>query len=236
MTRREEIVVQLKKEVLEANLELVQQGLVTYTWGNVSAIHREEGLVVIKPSGVDYATLKVEDMVVLDFEGNQLEGQLKPSSDTPTHLALYKAFKTIGSVVHTHSEWATSWAQAKSSIPCYGTTHADYFYGEIICTRPLTEAEIKIEYEKNTGMVIIEAMEELQKDPLELVGILVANHGPFNWGKSPSEAVHNAKVMEEVAKMAAHTQQINTKAQSVEQTLLDKHFLRKHGKTAYYGQ
>ncbi|NDL67551.1 L-ribulose-5-phosphate 4-epimerase [Anaerotalea alkaliphila] len=226
----------LKEQVFEANLELVRQGLVIYTWGNVSGIERELGLVVIKPSGVDYDSMKKEDMVVLDLEGNVREGKLNPSSDTPTHLALYREYDTIGSVVHTHSAWATSWAQAGKEIPCYGTTHADYFYGDILCTRVLTEDEIGREYELNTGLVIIETLKENNRMPLEMPGIIVSNHGPFGWGSNPDQAVHNARVMEEVAKMAYRTERINGQIGTISQALLDKHYLRKHGSGAYYGQ
>ncbi len=227
---------QLKQDVFDANLELVNQGLVIYTWGNVSGINRELGVVVIKPSGVDYDHMTVDDMVVLDLEGNVLEGDLKPSSDTPTHLELYRQFDTIVGVVHTHSEWATSWAQAGANIPCYGTTHADYFYGEILCTRSLTDEEIKTDYELNTGKVMVETMTNMAKKPSELPGMIIYNHGPFSWGESPAKAVHNAKVMEEVAKMAYRTEKINPRIRPVKQTLVDKHYLRKHGAGAYYGQ
>jgi len=229
-------ILELKEEVYKANIELVKQGLVIYTWGNVSAIDRETNLIVIKPSGVDYDTMKPEDMVVLDFEGNIVEGKYKPSSDTPTHLALYKAYDTIGSVVHTHSEWATSWAQAGIDIPCYGTTHADYFFGKILCTRALTKEEIDVDYELNTGKVMIETMAKNSKSPDELPGMIISNHGPFGWGKDAVEAVHNMKVMEEIAKMAYYTEQINRRIEPISQVLLDKHYLRKHGKNAYYGQ
>lgn len=231
-----EKVKQLKEDVFQANLELVEQGLVIYTWGNVSGIDRDSGLVVIKPSGVDYDTMKAEDMVVIDLDGNVVEGEMRPSSDTPTHLALYKAFDSIGSVVHTHSEWATSWAQAGKAIPCYGTTHADYFYGEIMCTRALTSEEIKTDYELNTGLVMIETLKEHGRDAMELPGMIIFNHGPFSWGKTPDKAVHNAKVMDEVAKMAFRTRVINPQIEPISQDLLDKHYLRKHGKNAYYGQ
>jgi L-ribulose-5-phosphate 4-epimerase len=226
----------LKKQVFEANLELVKQGLVIYTWGNVSGIDREKGYVVIKPSGVSYDEMKAEDMVVVDLEGNRIEGTMNPSSDTPTHLALYKEFSDIGGVVHTHSEWATSWAQAGREIPCYGTTHADYFYGNIPCTRKLTDEEIKGQYELETGNVIIETMKEKQYKPLEMPAIIIFNHGPFSWGKTPKEAVHNAKVLEEVSKMAHRTEAINGDITPIDRTLLDKHYLRKHGANAYYGQ
>ncbi len=231
-----QVIQQLKEDVFKANLELVEQGLVIYTWGNVSGIDRESGLVVIKPSGVDYTTMTVEDMVVIDLQGNVVEGQLKPSSDTPTHLELYRQYSDIGGVVHTHSEWATSWAQAGVNIPCYGTTHADYFYGEILCTRSLTDEEIQGEYELNTGKVMVETLREANKGAFELPGMIITNHGPFSWGESAHKAVHNAKVMEEVAKMAYRTEKINPRVQPAKQTLVDKHYLRKHGKNAYYGQ
>lgn len=227
---------QMKQEVFEANLELVKQGLVIYTWGNVSAIDRESGLVVIKPSGVDYETMKASDMVVVSLDGQVIGEGYKPSSDTPTHLELYRQFPDIGGVVHTHSEWATSWAQAGRSIPCYGTTHADYFYGEIPCTRSLTDEEIMGEYELNTGKVMVETMEAIGKKPLEVPGMVITNHGPFSWGKTADKAVHNAKVMEEVAKMAFRTEKLRPEVQPAKKTLVDKHYLRKHGKNAYYGQ
>lgn len=223
----------LKEKVFKANLDLVKHGLVIFTWGNVSSIDREKGLVVIKPSGISYETMKASDMVVVDLEGNQVEGTLKPSSDTPTHLILYRAFPAIGGIVHTHSSWATAWAQAGRAIPALGTTHADYFYGDIPCTRKLTEEEVKRAYEAETGKVIVETFQQL--DPLALPGVVVCNHGPFAWGKSAHEAVHNAKVLEEVARMAYHTLQLNPEAQ-FDRFLLDKHYLRKHGKNAYYGQ
>ncbi len=225
---------QLKEKVYEANMELPKRGLVVYTWGNVSGIDRESGLVVIKPSGVDYETMKPEDMVVVDLDGNVVEGKLRPSSDTPTHVELYKAFPQIGGVVHTHSEWATSWAQAGRSIPCYGTTHADYFYGEIPCARVLTEEEVAEAYEKNTGKVIIEAFAD--KDPMAVPGVLCTSHGPFTWGKDAAEAVHNAVVLEEVAKMAVRTENLNHGVQPAVQYVQDKHYFRKHGANAYYGQ
>ena len=224
----------LKMQVYEANMELPKRGLITYTWGNVSGIDREKGYCVIKPSGVDYEQLKPEDMVVMDLDGNKVEGEYKPSSDTPTHLELYKAFKDIGGIVHTHSPWATSFAQAKKGIPCYGTTHADYFYGEIPCARDLSKEEIATSYEKNTGLVIIETFEKL--NPLDVPGVLCSNHGPFTWGKDAAEAVHNAVVLEEVAKMAYRTENLSPNANPIPKDLLDKHFLRKHGKDAYYGQ
>lgn len=224
----------LKQAVLEANLDLPKYRLVTFTWGNVSGIDREQGLVVIKPSGVPYEDLKAEDLVVVDLEGRIVEGTMKPSSDTPTHLALYRAFPAIGGIVHTHSPWATSWAQAGRGIPALGTTHADYFYGEVPCTRLMTEAEIKGAYELETGNVIIETLQDL--DPAMVPGVLVNCHAPFSWGKDPHNAVHNAVVLEEVAKIAYHTFQLNPAIPSMDQTLLDRHFLRKHGVNAYYGQ
>ena len=224
----------LKKQVLEANLLLPKYGLVTFTWGNVSGIDREQGLVVIKPSGVSYEGMSVEDMVVLDLEGKVVGGKWKPSSDTATHLELYKAFPDCGGIVHTHSRWATSFAQAGRGIPAMGTTHGDYFYGEIPCTRPMTDEEIKGEYEKETGKVIIEAFEG--KDAAAVPGVVVYSHGPFAWGKDAMDAVHNAVVMEEVAFMDLHAMMLNPEITPMQQTLLDKHYLRKHGKNAYYGQ
>lgn len=224
----------LKEQVYEANMELQRKGLIIYTWGNVSGIDRESGLVVIKPSGVEYDTMKPEDMVVLDLQGNIVEGKYKPSTDTPTHLVLYNNYPTIGGVVHTHSEWATTYAQAGMSIPAFGTTHADYFYGDIPCTRDLTDEEINGEYEKETGNVIVETIGE--KDPLEVPGILVKNHAPFTWGKDPNSAVYNAVVLDKVAQMAYNTMTLNTRVSRVKQNLLDKHYLRKHGANAYYGQ
>lgn len=226
----------LKEIVFKANLELVEQKLVIYTWGNVSGYDPEKKLIVIKPSGVSYDTMKAEDMVVVDLEGNVIEGDKRPSSDTPTHIELYKKYPALRGVVHTHSEWATSFAQAERSIPVYGTTHCDYFYGEIPCTRQLSNEEIQTEYEKNTGLVIIDTLSNLDIDPLQVPGINVGHHGPFTWGTSPSDAVHNAKVMEEVAKMAFRAEQLNPATRPVKQELLDKHYLRKHGKNAYYGQ
>lgn len=223
----------LKEEVCEANLDLVKHQLVIFTWGNVSGIDRDTGLVVIKPSGVSYERMSPSDMVVVDLQGNRIEGTLKPSSDTPTHLELYKAFEGVGGIVHTHSPWATIWAQAGRSIPPLGTTHADYFYGEIPCTRKMTRPEVEGQYEKDTGKVIIECFESL--DPEAVPGVLVNNHAPFAWGSDVHAAVHNAVVLEEVAKMAYHSLQLNSKAE-IDQFLLDKHYLRKHGKDAYYGQ
>lgn len=225
---------QLKRDVWEANLALPKHGMVTFTWGNVSGIDRERGLVVIKPSGVPYEQLEVEDMVVVDMDGNVIDSKLKPSSDTPTHLVLYKAFPHIGGIVHTHSPWATMWAQAGRGIPAFGTTHADYFYGEIPCTRPMTKEEIQGAYELETGNVIVEAFKEI--DPGQIPGVLVYSHAPFAWGKNPDEAVHNAVVLEEVAKMAVTTINLNPQVTPMDQTLLDRHFLRKHGANAYYGQ
>lgn len=225
---------QLKKQVLEANLELPRRGLVTYTWGNVSGIDREKGLIVIKPSGVPYEELRLEHLVVLDLDGNKVEGNLNPSSDTPTHLVLYRNFKEIGGIVHTHSRWATLWAQAGRGIPALGTTHADYFYGEIPCTRKLKDVEIKGDYEKNTGDVIVETFKGI--NPVYVPGVLVNNHGPFTWGKDAHEAVHNAVVLDEVAMMAYYTCSLNPNIEPINQVLLDKHFLRKHGANAYYGQ
>lgn len=224
----------LKKVVLEANLALVKHQLVIFTWGNVSGIDRKKGLVVIKPSGVEYDELTEDKLVVLDLEGNIVEGNLKPSSDTATHLVLYRKFPQIGGVVHTHSPWATSWAQAGRGIPPMGTTHGDYFYGEIPCTRKMTAREIQGEYEKETGNVIVEAFNNY--DPMEIPGVLVHSHGPFSWGKDAINAVHNAVVMEEVAKMTYHTLMLSPDKLDMDQVLLDKHFLRKHGKNAYYGQ
>lgn len=225
---------ELKQIVYEQNMELPKRELVTYTWGNVSGIDRSKGLVVIKPSGVPYDSMKPEDMVVLDLEGNRVEGHLNPSSDTPTHLELYKAFVEVGGIVHTHSPMATSWAQAGRAIPCYGTTHADYFYGEIPCARNLTAQEIEEGYEKNTGYVIIEALEGI--NPVHVPGVLCKNHGPFTWGKDAAEAVHNAVVLEEIARMNYITEMLNPEVRPAPQCLQDKHFMRKHGPNAYYGQ
>ena len=224
----------LKRFVLEANLELPKKGLVTYTWGNVSGIDRGSNLVVIKPSGVPYEDLNVEDLVVVDLDGNQVEGKLKPSSDTPTHLVIYRNFAQVGGVVHTHSRWATSWAQAGKGIPALGTTHADYFYGEIPCTRTLSPEELQGEYEKRTGEVIVETF--LGRNPSYMPGVLVNHHGPFTWGKDAQEAVHNSVVLEEVAMMAYTACSLTPGIKSIDQILLDKHFLRKHGVNAYYGQ
>ncbi|AGB41679.1 L-ribulose-5-phosphate 4-epimerase [Halobacteroides halobius DSM 5150] len=224
----------LKEEVLQANLELPERGLVTYTWGNVSGIDKKKGLVVIKPSGVPYEEMTVEDMVVVDLEGNKVEGELNPSSDTATHLVLYNNFPKIGGIVHTHSPWATSWAQAGKEIPALGTTHADYFYGAIPCTRKMNKEEIQGEYEVETGNVIVETFAD--KKASYVPGIIVNNHGPFSWGEDATNAVHNAVVMEEVAKMAYRTVKLTPEIGAIDQVLLDKHFLRKHGEDAYYGQ
>lgn len=225
----------LKEQVWKANLQLPAHGLVVFTWGNVSGIDRESGLFVIKPSGVEYDQLRPEDMVVMDLNGNKVEGELNPSSDTPTHLELYRNFPTIGGVVHTHSRWATIWAQSGRSIPAYGTTHGDYFYGPIPCTRAMTPEEIGGEYELETGKVIVETFQD--KKPEDIPAVLVKSHGPFTWGKDCFEAVHNSVVLEELAMMAWHTENIyGVQMQPMQQELLDKHFLRKHGANAYYGQ
>lgn len=227
----------LKEQVWKANLELVERKLVLYTWGNVSGIDRERGLVVIKPSGMDYDTLRPQDMVVLTLDGDRVEGELRPSSDTPTHLALYRAFPAIGGITHTHSTWATIWAQAGRSIPCYGTTHADYFYGEVPCTRPLTPKEIKEAYEANTGCVLIEAFQKPDvPQPDQMPAALVFQHGPFTWGPDAAHSVESAVVLEQVAQMAWAAQLCNPSVQPVQQEILDKHYLRKHGASAYYGQ
>lgn len=225
---------QLKKQVYEANMLLPKYGLVTFTWGNVSAIDRQTGLVVIKPSGVPYETMTADDMVVVDLDGNIKDGRYKPSSDTPTHLVLYKAFPKCGGIVHTHSRWATSFAQAGVGIMPLGTTHGDYFYGEIPCTRKMTPEEIAGEYEKETGNVIVETFRNI--DPAAVPAVLVQSHGPFAWGKDAKEAVHNAVVLEEVAFMNFHSLRLNPGQTRMQQELLDKHYLRKHGEKAYYGQ
>ena len=227
---------ELKQKVWEANMLLPKYGLVTFTWGNVSGIDREKGLFVIKPSGVDYDVMKPEDMVVMDMEGNRVEGHYKPSSDTPTHLELYKAFPEIGGIIHTHSSYATSWAQAGRSIPCYGTTHADYMYGDIPCMRCLNKEEIEEAYEANTGRLIVNYFKESGRNPMDVPACLCKNHGPFAWGKDPHEAVHNAVVLEEVAKMAYRAEIIEPRIQPAPQELQDKHYYRKHGANAYYGQ
>lgn len=226
----------LKQKVLEANLLLPKYGLVVFTWGNVSGIDRENGLVVIKPSGVDYDIMKAEDMVVTDLDGNVVEGKLKPSSDLATHLEFYKHFKDIGGVVHTHSVNAVAWAQAGKDIPALGTTHGDYFYGQIPCTRFMTDDEIKNNYELNTGKVVVEEFKKRHIDPNQMPGVLVHSHGPFTWGKDPFDAVHNSVVLDTLAKMALKTITINCDVESMQRELLDKHFLRKHGPGAYYGQ
>jgi len=223
----------LKEEVCKANLDIVKHGLVLFTWGNVSAIDRSTGLIVIKPSGVDYRIMNPDDMVVVDFEGKVVEGRWKPSSDSPTHLFLYKNFSAIGGIVHTHSSWATVWSQAGLNIPALGTTHADYFYGEVPCTRKLTQNEVEGEYELETGKVIVETFKGIS--PESMPAVLVNSHGPFVWGNSSSMAVHNAVVLEEVAKIAYHSLALN-KLKAMDQFLLDKHFKRKHGPDAYYGQ
>lgn len=227
---------ELKKQVYEANMLLPAYKLVTFTWGNVSGIDRERGLFVIKPSGVDYDELKPEDMVVVDLEGNKVEGKYNPSSDTATHRVLYNCFPEIGGIVHTHSPWGTSWAQAGRDIPCYGTTHADYIYGAVPCVRNLTKEEIDEAYEKNTGLLIEEDFKRRQIDYNAVPAVLCKNHGVFTWGKDAQEAVHNSVVLEEVAKMAAWTETINSRVEPAPQELQDKHYYRKHGKNAYYGQ
>lgn len=225
----------LKEQVWKANLQLPAHGLVVFTWGNVSGIDRESGLFVIKPSGVEYDKLRPEDMVVMDLNGNKVEGELNPSSDTPTHLELYRNFPEIGGIVHTHSRWATIWAQSGRDIPAYGTTHGDYFYGAIPCTRAMTPDEIHGEYELETGKVIVETFQD--KKPSDIPAVLVKSHGPFTWGKDCFEAVHNSVVLEELAMMAWHTENtFGVQMQPMQQELLDKHFLRKHGANAYYGQ
>lgn len=225
---------ELKERVYKANMLLPKHGLVTFTWGNVSEIDRETGLFAIKPSGVDYDKFCPEDMVLMDLQGNKVEGRYNPSSDTATHIELYKAFPKIGGIVHTHSSWATSWAQAGRGIPCYGTTHADYMYGEIPCVRNLTEEEIEEAYEKNTGLSIVEHF--AGKDYEAMPAVLCKNHGPFTWGKDGAQAVHNAVVLEEVAKMAARAEILNPQIQPAPQAMQDKHYYRKHGANAYYGQ
>ncbi len=227
---------ELKKQVYEANMLLPAYKLITFTWGNVSGIDREKGLFVIKPSGVEYDELTPDDMVVMDLHGNKVEGKYKPSSDTATHIELYRAYEGIGGVVHTHSPEAVAWAQAGRDIPLYGTTHADYYYGPIPCTRNLTPEEIDEAYELNTGKVIIETFTEREIDPLYTPGVLCKNHGPFTWGKDAAEAVYNAVVLEEVARMARNTEIINPNVKPAPDSIRDKHFYRKHGINAYYGQ
>lgn len=231
---------ELKEKVFKANLQLVKYGLVVLTWGNVSAIDKKTNLIVIKPSGVAYDTMKASDMVVVDLQGNRVEGELNPSSDTPTHIELYKSFEGIGSIVHTHSSWACSWAQAGCDIPAYGTTHADFANCDIPCARGLTKDEVNSEYEVNTGKVIVEEFSRRSINPEECPAVLIHRHGPFAWGTDPVKAVENALVLEEIAKMASRTQQLAQYGKSsdigIEQYLLDKHYQRKHGKNAYYGQ
>jgi L-ribulose-5-phosphate 4-epimerase len=224
----------LCEEVLDANLELVRRGLVLFTFGNASGISRPDGLVVIKPSGVSYDTMKPEDLVIVDLDGKPVEGDLRPSSDLPTHLVLYKSFPTIGGIAHTHSRSATSWAQAQREIPCFGTTHADYFHGPVPVTKPLTSAEIRADYERNTGLAIVRRI--AKQDPLHVPGVLVAGHAPFCWGKTPADAAHNAVLVEEIATMALQTLAANPKARPISKVLHEKHFFRKHGSSAYYGQ
>ena len=227
---------ELKQKVLLANLLLPKYGLVTFTWGNASEIDRETGYFVIKPSGVEYDEMTADDMVVVDLEGNVIEGKYRPSSDTKTHIELYRKYPEIGGIVHTHSEEATAWAQAGRCIPVYGTTHADYFYKSILCTREMTREEIEGDYERNTGLVIIETFEEEEQNPMYCPAVLCINHGPFSWGKDAKEAVHNAVVLEEVAKMARKTEMIRENAKTASDDLMNKHFFRKHGENAYYGQ
>ena len=226
----------LKEQVYLANMELPRRKLVTYTWGNVSGIDREKGLFVIKPSGVDYDVLKPSDMVVMDLQGNQVEGTLNPSSDTKTHLVLYNAFPSIGGIVHTHSPYAVAWAQAGEDLPCYGTTHADYFYGSIPCARHLTHQELDEDYERNTGMTIVETFRERRIDPKAVPAVLCYSHGPFTWGKDADQAVYHSVVLEECAKMGIFTRILNPNAALAPQRMQDKHYLRKHGPNAYYGQ
>ena len=227
---------ELKEKVYLANMELPKRGLVTYTWGNVSGIDREKGLFVIKPSGVEYDELKPSDMVVLDLQGNQIEGDMNPSSDTKTHMVLYNAFPQIGGIVHTHSPYAVGWAQAGEDLPCYGTTHADYFYGSIPCARHLTQEELDEDYELNTGITIVETFKERGLDPKAVPAVLCFSHGPFTWGKDPAQAVYHSVVLEECAKMGIFTKMVNPNAAPAPQRMLDKHYLRKHGPNADYGQ
>lgn len=227
---------ELKQQVLQANLLLPKYGLVTFTWGNVSGIDRERGLMVIKPSGVEYEALRPEQLVVLDLDGKQVEGSLNPSSDTKTHLELYRAFPEIGGIVHTHSTYAVAWAQAGQDIPCYGTTHADYFHGPVPCARHLTPEEIDEDYEGNTGRVILETFRERGLEPAHIPAVICRSHGPFAWGKDPAQAVYHGAVLEEVARMALLTRQVDPLAAPAPACILEKHFLRKHGPGAYYGQ
>lgn len=224
----------LRREVLAANLELAAKNLVAYTFGNASGIDRRSGLFAIKPSGVPYEDLTAEKLVIVDLDGRVVEGRLNPSSDMPTHLELYRSFAAIGGVVHTHSNWATAWAQARLSLPCFGTTHADYFYGEVPCTRPLTDEEINGAYEANTGRVIVERFRDLEC--MQVPGVLVAGHGPFTWGKDAMQAAHHSVILEDLARMGAIARQLNPALGAIPQTLLDRHFMRKHGRNAYYGQ
>ena len=224
------------QDVLAANLALPKYGMVTFTWGNVSAIDRKRGLVAIKPSGVPYENMLPEHMVVVGLDGKVVQGTCRPSSDTATHLEIYRAFPSVGGVVHTHSRWATAWAQTGKGIPALGTTHADYFYGEIPCARSLNREEIETDYEINTGRVIVQTFQEKEIDPLAVPGVLVSGHGPFAWGRDAHDAVHNSVVLEEVAMMALQTLQLKPDIPPIDQALLDKHYLRKHGKDAYYGQ
>ena len=226
----------LKQKVYEANMELPKRGLITYTWGNVSGIDRESGLFVIKPSGVEYDALRPEDLVVMDLKGNKVEGDLNPSSDTLTHMVLYNEFPTIGGIVHTHSPHAVAWAQAGRDIPCYGTTHADYFYGPIPCARHLTQEELDAGYELNTGHTIVECFRQRGIDPVAVPAVICHSHGPFTWGKDAAQAVYHAVVLEEVAKMAILTRQVDPSAAPAPQRIQDKHYMRKHGPNAYYGQ
>ena len=226
----------LKEQVYLANMELPKRGLVTYTWGNVSGIDREKGLFVIKPSGVDYDVLRPSDMVVMDLQGNRVEGELNPSSDTKTHVVLYNAFPEIGGIVHTHSPYAVAWAQAGEDLPCYGTTHADYFYGSVPCARHLTQEELLEDYERNTGVTIVETFRERGIDPKAVPAVLCYSHGPFTWGKDAAQAVYHSVVLEECAKMGIFTRVLNPHAAPAPQRLQDKHYMRKHGPNAYYGQ
>ena len=227
---------ELKKKVYEANMELPRRNLVTYTWGNVSGIDREKGLFVIKPSGVEYDELRPEDLVVMDLCGNKVEGDMNPSSDTKTHLVLYRAFPQLGGIVHTHSPYAVAWAQAGRDIPAYGTTHADYFYGSIPCARHLTQEELDEDYELNTGNIIVEEFKTRNIDPVAVPAVICHSHGPFTWGKDAAQAVYHAVVLEEVAKMAILTRQVDPSALPAPQRIQDKHYMRKHGPNAYYGQ
>ena len=226
----------LKRKVYEANMELPRRNLVTYTWGNVSGIDRERGLFVIKPSGVEYDELRPEDLVVMDLDGNKVEGDMNPSSDTRTHLVLYREFPQIGGIVHTHSPYAVAWAQAGRDIPCYGTTHADYFYGSVPCARNLTPEEIEADYETNTGRIIVETFRSRGIDPRYVHAVVCRNHGPFTWGCDPAQAVYHSVVLEEVAKMSMFTELINPQVSPAPDCIRNKHFLRKHGPNAYYGQ